>query len=104
MTTLRRRSLTTLTAFLLIPATILPATLAVQAAAADGPQYERILNGTFDSGDKSPWWTSGNTPSTVTDGRLCAEIPGGTVNVWDAMIGQDDVPVENGQLYTLRFE
>ncbi|MFI5708674.1 glycoside hydrolase family 9 protein [Kribbella sp. NPDC051620] len=92
--------MTTLTAFLLIPATLAPASL----AAADGPQYERILNGTFDSGDKSPWWTSGNTPATVTGGRLCAEIPGGTVNVWDAMIGQDDVPVEDGQLYTLRFD
>ncbi|GAA0953859.1 glycoside hydrolase family 9 protein [Kribbella koreensis] len=96
--------MTTLTAFLLVPATLVPATLAVQAAAADGPQYERILNGNFDSGVKAPWWTSGNTPSTVTDGRLCAQVPGGTVNVWDSMIGQDDVPVENGQPYTLRFE
>lgn len=104
MTTLRRRSVTTLTAFLLLPATLVPATLAVQAAAADGPQYERVLNGNFDSGVKSPWWTSGNTPSAVTDGRLCAQVPSGTVNVWDSMIGQDDVPVESGQPYTLRFD
>lgn len=99
MTRFRRRSAISLTAFLLIPATLM-----VQAAAADAPQYERILNGTFDGGDKSPWWTSGNTPSTVTDGRLCAQVPGGTVNVWDSMIGQDDVPVESGQAYTLRFD
>jgi len=88
----------------LIAIVLIPATGSVPAAAADEPQYERVLNGTFDNGSKSPWWSSGNTPSTVVDGRLCADIPGGTVNVWDAMIGQDDAPVENGQPYTLRFD
>ena len=48
-----------------------------------------MLNGTFDAG-KEPWWSSGNTPASVADGRLCAEIPAGTVNVWDSMIGQDE--------------
>ncbi len=99
MSRFRRRSATGLIAFLLIPASgVAP------AAAADGPQYERVLNGTFDNGSKSPWWSSGNTPTAVDAGRLCAEIPGGTVNVWDSMIGQDDVPVESGQPYTLRFD
>jgi len=74
------------------------------AAATGDPPYERILNGTFDAGSKSPWWSSGSTPSAVTDGRLCAQVPAGTVNVWDAMIGQDDVPFEAGQPYTLRFD
>ncbi len=100
MTRFRRRPAIGLLAFLLIPA---GAAIPAVAAAAD-PPYERVLNGTFDSGTKSPWWTSGNTPSAVTDGRLCAQVPGGTVNVWDSMIGQDDVPVENGQPYTLRFD
>jgi endoglucanase len=72
------------------------------AAAAD-PPYERVLNGTFDAG-KEPWWSSGNTPAAVTDGRLCAQVPAGTVNPWDSMIGQDDLPLEQGQPYTLRFE
>lgn len=99
MNRVRRHPAIGLIAFLLIPATG-----AVPAVAADGPQYERVLNGTFDSGSTSPWWSSGNTSSAVTDGRLCAQIPGGTVNVWDSLIGQDDVPVENGEPYTLRFE
>jgi endoglucanase len=72
------------------------------AIAAD-PPYERVLNGTFDTG-KEPWWSSGNTPAAVTDGRLCAQVPAGTVNPWDSMIGQDDLPLEQGQPYTLRFE
>ena len=71
------------------------------AHAADAP-YERVLNGTFDNG-KTSWWSSGNTPSTVNSGRLCADIPAGTVNVWDSMIGQNDIPLEAGQPYTLRF-
>lgn len=70
------------------------------AVAAD-PPYERVLNGTFDSG-KDPWWS--NFPAEVSGGRLCAQVPAGTVNPWDAMIGQDDLPLEQGQLYTLRFE
>ena len=77
---------------------VLPVT---SAQAADAP-YERVLNGTFDNG-KTSWWSSGNTPSTVNSGRLCADVPGGTVNVWDSMIGQNDIPLEAGQPYTLRF-
>ncbi|WOX14256.1 glycoside hydrolase family 9 protein [Streptomyces sp. N50] len=77
---------------------VLPVT---SAQAADAP-YERVLNGTFDNG-RTSWWSSGNTPSTVDLGRLCADVPGGTVNVWDSMIGQNDIPLEAGQPYTLRF-
>ncbi|MFE1250247.1 glycoside hydrolase family 9 protein [Streptomyces sp. NPDC058735] len=84
----------------------LPAVLVVGLVAAEAPAetaaYERILNGTFDKG-KSPWWSGGNTPSRVVDGRLCADVPGGTTNVWDSMIGQDNIPLEAGQPYTLRF-
>jgi endoglucanase len=104
MTRFRRRSATGLLAFLFVPVSAVVPAASSPAAAADGPQYERVLNGTFDNGSTSPWWSSGNTPLTIVDGRLCAQIPGGTVNVWDAMIGQDDVPVESGQPYTLRFE
>lgn len=83
-------------------ALLLPVGLvAARPAAADGPPYERVLNGTFDTG-KDPWWS--NIPADVADGRLCAQIPAGTVNPWDAMIGQDDVPLESGQPYTVRFE
>ncbi|MGW7299670.1 glycoside hydrolase family 9 protein [Streptomyces sp. NPDC054829] len=84
----------------------LPAVLVVGLVAAEAPAettaYERILNGTFSSG-KSPWWSSGSTPSRVVDGRLCADVPAGTTNVWDSMIAQDNIPLEADQTYTLRF-
>ncbi|TCC05785.1 glycoside hydrolase family 9 protein [Kribbella soli] len=73
----------------------------VTTPAAADPPYERVLNGTFDTG-KDPWWS--NIPADVTDGRLCAQIPAGTANPWDAMIGQDDLPLEQGQPYTIRFD
>ncbi|MGA6228185.1 cellulase N-terminal Ig-like domain-containing protein, partial [Streptomyces umbrinus] len=72
------------------------------AEPAAEPAYERVLNGTFDT-VKSPWWSSGNSPSAVNLGRLCADVPAGTVNPWDSMIGQNDIPLEAGQPYTLRF-
>ncbi|TDD23609.1 endoglucanase [Kribbella turkmenica] len=102
MPTPRRRTgaiALTLTATL----TALTALTASTPALGANPPYERVLNGTFDAG-KSPWWSSGNTPSTATDGRLCAQVPAGTVNPWDSMIGQDDLPLEQGQPYMLRFE
>ena len=69
-------------------------------AHADG--YERVLNGSFAAG-KSPWWSSGSTPSRVDAGRLCADVPAGTTHPWDSMIGENDIPLEAGQPYTLRF-
>ena len=98
MPTARQRATVTLTATVLV-STLLTG---LPAVAAD-PPYERVLNGTFDAA-KEPWWSSGNTPAAVTDGRLCAQVPAGTVNPWDSMIGQDDLPIEQGQPYTLRFE
>jgi endoglucanase len=70
--------------------------------AAPAAEFERVLNGSFDAG-KSPWWTSGNTPSRVEAGRLCADVPAGTQNPWESMIGQNDIPLEAGQPYRLRF-
>ncbi|MEV0092773.1 glycoside hydrolase family 9 protein [Streptomyces sp. NPDC050738] len=76
--------------------------VAMTATPAHAASYERVLNGTFDS-VKTPWWSSGNTPSRVELGRLCADIPAGTANVWDSMVAENDIPLEAGQPYTLRF-
>src|SRR2546430_1123687 len=84
-------------------AACLPLALIVAVATpAHADAYERVLNGTFDA-DKAPWWSSGNTSSRVESGRLCADVPAGTVNPWNSMIGQNDIPIEAGQPYTLRF-
>ncbi|WP_169815438.1 glycoside hydrolase family 9 protein [Nocardia yamanashiensis] len=83
---------------LIVVAALLP------APPASAATYERLANGSFDSAAKQPWWSSANTPSTVDAGRLCADVPGGTGKAWDALIGQSNIPFENGQSYKLTFK
>ncbi|KAB1138690.1 glycosyl hydrolase family 5 [Micromonospora sp. AMSO12t] len=64
---------------------------------------EQIDNGDFSAG-VSPWFSYGTGPLAVTDGRLCATVPGGLANPWDAGIGQDGVPLVAGAEYTLGFD
>jgi endoglucanase len=85
-----------------VPLLIVAALVVGLAPQAHADGYERVLNGSFAAG-KTPWWSSGSTPSRVDTGRLCADVPAGTVNPWDSMIGQNDIPLEAGQPYTLRF-
>ncbi|MFI5487012.1 glycoside hydrolase family 9 protein [Micromonospora echinaurantiaca] len=74
-------------------------------AQADPPPDapEQIDNGDFSAG-VSPWFSYGTGPLAVTDGRLCATVPGGLANPWDAGIGQDGVPLLAGSEYTLGFD
>nr|WP_239126512.1 glycoside hydrolase family 9 protein [Asanoa siamensis] len=74
--------------------------LAGAPAGAEGP--EQISNGTFDSGH-APWWATGNLTLDSSSGQLCADVPGGTVNPWDAIIGYDNVPLVAGETYAFRF-
>ncbi|MEV1167219.1 glycoside hydrolase family 9 protein [Nonomuraea sp. NPDC049784] len=73
---------------------------AATAQADEGP--EQIVNGTFDAGT-APWWSTGNLTLAVDGGRLCADIPGGTANPWDVIIGQNDIPLVAGETYAYRF-
>ncbi|MFG1704985.1 glycoside hydrolase family 9 protein [Nonomuraea sp. M3C6] len=70
------------------------------ATADEGP--EQIVNGTFDAGT-APWWGTGNVTLAVNEGRLCADIPGGTVNPWDVIIGQNDIQLVAGDTYAYGF-
>ncbi|GAA2882727.1 cellulase [Streptosporangium fragile] len=72
------------------------------AAPADDEGPEQIVNGTFDTGT-APWWSTGNTTPEVEDGRLCADVPGGTVNPWDVIIGQNDIPLVKDETYAFSF-
>jgi endoglucanase len=69
-------------------------------ARAEGP--EQILNGTFDNGH-APWWGTANVTLDSTSGQLCADVPGGTVNPWDAIIGQDNIRLVAGETYKFSF-
>ncbi len=73
--------------------------LTVSTAYAEEP--EQIVNGTFDNGTDS-WWAS-NTTIAVSDGRLCADIPGGTADPWATIVGQNDIDLVAGETYTFRF-
>ncbi|HCT80820.1 MAG TPA: glycosyl hydrolase family 5 [Micromonosporaceae bacterium] len=70
-------------------------------AAADPP--EQIVNGTFDSGH-APWWGTGNLTLDSSSGQLCADVPGGTVNPWDVIIGQDNIALVAGESYQFGFD
>ncbi|MFC9049594.1 cellulase [Streptomyces anthocyanicus] len=92
----RRTALVCLTALLAAAVTALP------AAPAGAEETEQVRNGTFDNGTDS-WWTSSNVTAAVTDGRLCADAPGGTTNRWDAALGQNDVTLVAGESYKFSF-
>ncbi|GIH21878.1 hypothetical protein Aph01nite_01880 [Acrocarpospora phusangensis] len=72
------------------------------ASSAHAEIIEHIDNGTFDSGT-TPWWSTGNTPISAVDGELCAQVPGGTANPWDASLGHNDITLADGDPYTLTF-
>ncbi|MDI6102803.1 glycoside hydrolase family 9 protein [Actinoplanes sp. NEAU-A12] len=80
---------------------VLASTLLAAAPAAAEP-VQHIPNGSFTTG-ATGWWSTDNAPMAVTDGRLCAEIPGGTANVWDVSLGHNDVPLIDGAGYALSF-
>ncbi len=70
---------------------------------AGAQEQDQIVNGTFDGGT-APWWWTDNAPAAVVDGRLCAEIAGGTTNPWDAIVGQNDLTLQAGESYELSFD
>jgi endoglucanase len=71
------------------------------APAADAP--EQIVNGTFDTGQVDPWWSTANAPIAVVEGELCTQVPAGTANSWDAILGQNDIDLVAGENYRLAF-
>jgi len=93
----RRTTLLALLALVSAGLTALPA----GPAAAD--EVEQLKNGTFDT-TTAPWWTTTNVTAGLSDGQLCADIPGGTTNRWDAAVGQNDVTLVKGQSYRFGFK
>ncbi|MEZ7002603.1 glycoside hydrolase family 9 protein [Streptomyces sp. AD55] len=92
----RRTALVCLTALLAAAVTALP------AAPAGADETEQIRNGTFDGGT-DPWWSTPNVTAGPDGGRLCADVPGGTGQRWDAAVGQNDLTLVAGQSYRLSF-
>ena len=78
----------------------LAAVPASPAAAAD--EVEQVVNGGFTTG-ADPWWSTSGMPITVTDGKACVDVPGGTTNRWDAAVGQNDIDLVAGETYRYSF-
>ncbi len=65
---------------------------------------ELLRNGTFGSGDAAPWWATSSATLAVANGRLEATVTSGGSNPWDAIVGQNDIPVFAGASYTLTLK
>ena len=77
-------------------------TAAAPAGQAQEVGAEQVVNGDFANGS-APWFSFPD-PGTVTDGAFCAEVPGGLANPWDAIVGQNDIPLTAGGTYSYSFE
>ncbi|GGZ98166.1 glycoside hydrolase family 9 protein [Streptomyces bluensis] len=97
-----KRRRTTLLAVTALLATALTALPAGSAQADKAEEVEQVKNGTFDT-TTAPWWTTSNVTAGLSDGRLCADIPGGTANRWDAAVGQNDITLVKGESYRFSF-
>ncbi|MDT9695772.1 glycoside hydrolase family 9 protein [Streptomyces sp. P17] len=78
------------------------ALIALPAPVAGADEVEQVRNGTFET-TTEPWWTSSNVTAGLSDGQLCADVPGGTTNRWDAAIGQNDITLVKGESYRFSF-
>ncbi|MET9319599.1 glycoside hydrolase family 6 protein [Streptomyces sp. NPDC003038] len=85
-------------------AAALLASTAPSASAVDPqPVYgELASNGTFAAGTTG-WWSYGATMAS-TGGAMVATVGAGTGNLWDAMVGQDNIRLRPGVKYTLSFD
>ncbi|MFG2793291.1 glycoside hydrolase family 9 protein [Streptomyces sp. NPDC048419] len=96
---MKRRRTTLLTIVALVGAAL----IALPAGPAAADEVEQLKNGTFDT-TTAPWWTTANVTAGLFDGQLCADVPGGTANRWDAAVGQNDVTLVKGESYRFSFK
>ncbi|MDQ1050561.1 glycoside hydrolase family 9 protein [Streptomyces sp. V4I2] len=90
------------TALLSLTALIGAALVGLPASGAAADEVEQVKNGTFDT-TTAPWWTTSNVTAALSDGQLCADVPGGTANRWDAAVGQNDLTLVKGESYRFAF-
>lgn len=76
----------------------------VVTIAMSTPAYanENVVNGDF-SDDMNGWWATDNVTPVVRNGQLCTDIPGGTQNPWDVIVGQNDLTLTEGEGYAFTF-
>lgn len=75
--------------------------VATSSAVADDPP-QLVVNGDFSAGLASWFDTTGS--AAFDTGELCATVPGGTTNPWDAIVGQNDIALQLDENYVLSFD
>ncbi len=75
----------------------------VAAPAASAAEVEQVVNGGFDNGT-DPFWANAGMTLAASDGRACVDVPGGTANKWDAIVGQNDIDLVAGESYRFSFD
>ena len=63
-----------------------------------------IVNGDFENGEAGPWWGSPGVTLDASTNELCATVSDGGGAIWDRIIGQSNVPIEEGRGYTISFD
>ncbi|WP_405775059.1 glycoside hydrolase family 9 protein [Streptomyces sp. NBC_01538] len=96
---MKRRRTTLLSVIALLTAAL----TALPAGPAGADEVEQVKNGTFDT-VTAPWWTTTNVTAGLSGGGLCADVPGGTTNRWDAAVGQNDITLVKGESYRFSFK
>jgi endoglucanase len=66
--------------------------------AAPPAQVELVAGGSFDA--PATEWNG----LPLSNGQLCVDVPGGTVNPWDVAVSQPGVPIVAGETYELSFD
>lgn len=63
-----------------------------------------VKNSGFKAGI-DPWWkTPMSLKMTIIDGALCMNVPGGSAEIWDVIVGQNDIPLKSGVKYRFSFK
>ncbi|CAN7535138.1 glycoside hydrolase family 9 protein [Rhizobium sp. LjRoot30] len=74
---------------------VCPATAALAAKTSDAPAFRAKIE---------KFWSTPNVKLSREKKALCAKVPGGAANAWDALLGINGVSLEAGKNYMLRFD
>ncbi len=72
-------------------------------ASEEQTSRELVFNGDFATGRIKPWWEHGDLTAAWQDGELRIDVPGGTEQPWEAMVGYSGLGLREGEHYVLTF-
>ena len=85
-----------------VAAALLSALLVVSGVAQATCATNLVHNGDFDHGTQYWYWTA-NAPAKIVAGSLCSDVADNVVNFYDADLGQQNIPLAQGQSYVVSF-